>query len=130
MAVGLLIIGHDGIGPALLGTARLLVGSDPLPAKLLNAERDTDPDELAEQVRELLDELDAGEGVLVLADLAGSTPCNVASRQAGLRRVRVVGGLNLPMLINVMNYPGLPLDELAGKALEGGRAGVTGVESR
>ena len=71
------------------------------------------------------EQLDTEAGVLVLSDLAGSTPGNVAERVARQGRVRVVTGINLPMLMRVFNYPGLDLDALARKALEGGRDGVS-----
>jgi PTS system ascorbate-specific IIA component len=69
--------------------------------------------------------LDRGGGVLVLSDLYGSTPCNIANKLADLGvRARCVSGLNLPMLLRVLNYPDKPLDELAEVAASGGRSGI------
>ncbi len=78
MSVGVLIISHDGIGPALLGTATLMLNDCPLQTKLLTVSRDCDPDQLTEDAVEQIEALDTGEGVLVLTDLYGSTPCNIA----------------------------------------------------
>ncbi len=61
MSVGLLVITHDGIGPALLGTTSLMLGGCPLPAKLLMASRDSDPDELRTQAEEFIESLDDGD---------------------------------------------------------------------
>ena len=72
----------------------------------------------------ILDQLDEGDGVLVLTDAYGSTPSNIACRLGARRQVAVVTGLNLPMLLRVLNYPALPLDELKEKAVSGGRDGV------
>jgi PTS system ascorbate-specific IIA component len=61
----------------------------------------------------------------VLSDLYGSTPCNIANKLADLGvRARCVSGLNLPMLLRVLNYPDKPLDELAEVAACGGRGGI------
>lgn len=124
MSVGLLIISHDGIGPALLGTAALMLDGCPLKAKLLTASRESDPEELMANAEDLIESLDEGDGVLILTDLYGSTPSNVARKLASRYNVRIVTGLNLPMLLRVLNYPRLGLVALADKALSGGRDGV------
>ena len=59
----------------------------------------------------------------VLTDMYGSTPSNIACRLTGTH-TKVVAGINLPMLIRVLNYPRLTLTELAEKALSGGRDGI------
>ncbi len=81
-------------------------------------------------MRETIAELDQGEGVLALTDLYGSTPCNVVSKLIQQHNLRIVTGLNLSMLIRVMNYPDLDLDELAQKAVSGGREGIRVVGSK
>ncbi|MBW3546289.1 MAG: hypothetical protein KY428_11955, partial [Bacteroidetes bacterium] len=64
---------------------------------------------------------DSGDGVLVLTDAFGSTPSNIAMRLSRQSGVTVVSGLNLPMLLRVMNYPQLSLEELQiNNALPGG----------
>ncbi len=125
MSVGVLIISHDGIGPALLGTATLMLNDCPLQTKLLTVSRDCDPDQLTEDAVEQIEALDAGEGVLVLTDLYGSTPCNIARKLISKKHVHVVSGLNLSMLIRVFNYPKLTLEELSEKAVSGGKDGIS-----
>jgi len=124
MSVGLLLISHDGIGPALLGTTSLMLGGCPLQAKLLMASRDSDPDDLSRQAEEFVDALDTGDGVLILTDLYGSTPSNIASRMNNRHEIRAISGVNLSMLIRVLNYPELNLAALAEKALSGGQDGI------
>jgi PTS system mannose-specific IIA component len=124
MSVGLLIITHDGIGPALLGTATFMLDGCPLPARLLTASRDCDPEELIADAAEEIATLDEGDGVLVLTDLYGSTPSNVAKKLSTQSKVRTVTGLNLSMLMRVLNYPQLDLEQLAEKAVGGGRDGI------
>ena len=125
MSVGILIISHDGIGPALLGTATLMLDSCPLQTRLLTASRDCDPDQLMEDAAEQIKNLNTGEGVLILTDLYGSTPCNIAQKLTSQKQVEVVSGLNLSMLIRVFNYPQLTLLELSEKAVSGGQDGIS-----
>ena len=73
----------------------------------------------------LLRELDQGDGVLVLTDLFGSTPSNIAHRLHEFANVNIVTGLNLSMLIRIFNYPDLNLADMTEKAFSGGVDGVT-----
>jgi PTS system ascorbate-specific IIA component len=124
MSVGLLLITHQGVGAALLNAACRLVGGCPLPAATLDIALDSDPIRMKLEAELRADELDQGEGVLVLTDLYGATPCNIACRLSAHSGRRVVAGLNLPMLMRVLNYTRLPLAELAAKAESGARDGV------
>ena len=69
--------------------------------------------------------VDGGHGVLVLTDLYGATPSNIAAKLSRLGTpVRRVSALSLPMLLRVMNYADLPLDELPAIAAAGARNGA------
>lgn len=124
MSVGLLLVTHDQIGSILLATVERMLGASPLRAATLAVPPEPDPDALRGAARTLLAELDTGEGVLVLTDLYGGTPSNVAAGLADPGRVRVVAGVNLPMLVRIFNYPHLDLPALGDKALSGGVDGV------
>jgi len=124
MKVGLLIITHDGLGHALLETVTTTLGCCPLEVRLLSVSRNVDPDAQIAQARQLAREIDHGDGLLVLTDIYGSTPSNIACRLQDLPEVRVVAGINLPMLFRIFNYPELGLDAITEKALSGGRDGV------
>jgi PTS system ascorbate-specific IIA component len=123
MNVGLLIITHGRVGQDLLDTAIAVLGTCPLQTRCLSVPMNCDPDQLLKQGQALIDELDQGDGVLIMTDLYGSTPSNIACKLV-TERVIVVAGLNLPMLVRVLNYPRLGLAELKAKALSGGRDGV------
>lgn len=122
--VGLLLITHNEIGNALLDTATHMLGMCPLMVSSLPVLPDCDPEDMVRRSRELVRELDHGDGVLVLSDMYGSTPSNIAARLAAYGQVMVVCGVNLPMLVRVMNYPRLSLPDLADKAESGGRDGI------
>lgn len=124
MSVSLLIISHDDVGAALLHAATSMLGMCTLNVALIAVHRADDPDQILAAAQRKLQELDVGEGVLVLTDMFGSTPSNIAARLRESGRARVIAGLNLPMLVRVLNYPRLPLDDLTRKAVEGGREGV------
>ncbi|MFV8835880.1 PTS sugar transporter subunit IIA [Aquisalimonas sp. APHAB1-3] len=128
MSVGILLVTHNRIGWELLETAKETLGFCPLQTQTLDVLQDMDPAEMMRRAREMVDELDDGDGVLVLTDAYGSTPSNVAASLAGDQRITVVAGVNLPMLLRIFNYPGLRLTELADKALTGGQDGVLLVE--
>lgn len=125
MSVGVLIISHNGIGAALFGTANFMIKESPLNVKLLSANRDSDVDDLYESAILLIKELDNGDGVLVLTDLYGSTPSNIANSLHEYANINIVTGLNLSMLIRLFNYPDLKLADLTEKAYSGGIDGIT-----
>lgn len=124
MSVTTLIISHDEIGQALVHTATKVMGELPLPTIVIDIEPDTDPDVLIPKLYKLIEDVSTPEGVLILTDLFGSTPSNIANALKDDFNVRVVSGLNLPMLLRVMNYPNANIAELTEKALSGGREGV------
>lgn len=124
MSVGLLIITHGQIGEYLLETAKSMLGVCPLQTDYMVVSNSCDPEKLLEQARRTCLSLDQGDGVLVLTDMYGSTPSNVANRLLKEAAVQVVAGINLPMLVRVLNYPSLNLHEMVNKALSGGHDGI------
>ena len=125
MAVGVLLITHPGIGPSLLAVATALLRTLPLRAEAFEVPFDGDPESLLPQASAVLRRVDDGDGVLVLTDVYGATPSKLAARVSRLGTpVRRVSALNLPMLLRVMNYAELGLDELPAVAAAGARNGV------
>ena len=125
MSVGVLLITHEGIGHALLAVATRLLRKLPLQTDAFEVPFDGDVDALLPQASAALRKVDGGHGVLVLTDLYGATPSNIAAKLSRLGTpVRRVSALSLPMLLRVMNYADLPLDELPAVAAAGARNGV------
>lgn len=124
MSVGLFIITHNEIGRQLLDTAIAMLDACPLHALTLEVHADSDLDTLMRQAREAAQQLDDGHGLLVLTDVYGSTPSNIANSLQENREARVISGVNLPMLVRILNYPHLGLDELTDKAISGGTDGI------
>ncbi|HQT44316.1 MAG TPA: PTS sugar transporter subunit IIA [Halothiobacillus sp.] len=125
MTVGILLICHNHIGEQLLETATDMLEKVPMPAGELPVHQDDDPIDLLSRARRRVAELDQGDGVLVLTDMYGSTPSNIAHRLKDQdRRVRVISGVNLPMVVRAMNYPQLDLAQMAERVATGGREGI------
>lgn len=126
MSVGLLIITHQGIGDALLQTIQSTFGEIPLTVHTISVAPNSDPDAVYDHALELAQEIDSGDGVLFLGDLFGATPSNIAVRLTDtLETSELVCGINLPMLMRIMNYAHMPLSDLAHAAQLGGSRGVT-----
>lgn len=125
MSIGILIITHENIGRVILEAATETLGECPLEVEVIDAPRCCDPDEILERVTLSVNRLDKGDGVLTLTDLYGATPSNVCSRLlGGTHKIAVVAGLNLSMMIRVLNYPEESLYELVNKAVDAGKTGV------
>jgi PTS system mannose-specific IIA component len=124
VSVGILIITHGQIGQDLLDTATRVLGFCPVSVKTLSVPFDCNPEEKLVQASGTVAELETGDGVLVLTDIYGSTPSNIANRLTKRRGIQIVSGINLPMLLRVLNYPELRLEELVEKAITGGHDGV------
>ena len=125
MSVGLCLISHNRIGEALLDTAVSMLGGQPLPAAVIAVTPASDPVQILERARAAVRELDQGDGVIVLTDMFGSTPSNIATAlKRDNEHVTVIAGVNLPMLVRLMNYPRLGMAQLKDKALSGGREGI------
>jgi len=124
MSVGLLLICHNQIGHELLETATDMLDRCPLSVLHLPVYQDDDPIDLLNRARRKIGDLDSGDGVLIMTDMYGSTPSNIAHRLADNKRVKVVSGVNLPMVVRALNYPSLPLTEMVERVISGGRAGI------
>lgn len=122
--IGLLIITHNNIGVELVKTATGMLGMCPIMTQVLTVMPNSDPDVVLSEAQRYLLDLNQGEGVLVLTDMYGSTPSNIAAHLVAENQVKVIAGINLPMLVRVLNYPQLGLHELAEKAFSGGRDGI------
>lgn len=129
MTIALITITHNRIGEQLAETAEEILGPPPFAVRHFVVRPDDDPARIEAAVIDAVRSIDAGDGVLILSDLYGSTPCNIARRVAPAHHVRVLSGVNLPMMLRVYSYGRLDLDTIAHKAAEGGRIGVIECET-
>ena len=122
--IGILILSHGAFGESLIHSASHVLGKRPLFLRQLGVTVHDDPEAMLPVAEDLIRFLDQGQGVLVLTDIYGATPSNIAARLLKPGRVEGISGVNLPMLIRALTYREGPLDELVDKALSGASEGV------
>jgi PTS system ascorbate-specific IIA component len=122
--IGVLVISHGAIGETLLASAEQILGAQQAQVATLGVSRADDPDKVLARARGLAARLDSGAGVLVLTDMFGATPCNVASRLLADGHVEGVSGVSLPMLVRVLSGRNGSLPAAVQRALSGGAEGV------
>jgi PTS system ascorbate-specific IIA component len=122
--IGILIVAHGAFGEALIHSASHVLGKRPLRVRQVGLTVHDDPEAILPQARNLVRELDEGDGVLVLTDIYGATPGNIALRLLVPGRIEGVSGVNLPMLIRALTYREHGLATAVEKALSGGTEGV------
>jgi mannose PTS system EIIA component len=122
--VGILIVAHGTLGESLIHCASHVLGSRPMHLMQIGVTVHDDPQQLLPQAVKLLKQLDHGDGVLILTDLFGATPANLAAKLLVAGRVEGVAGVNLPMLVRALTYRNEPLRVVVSKAISGGVEGV------
>jgi len=125
--IGVLIIAHGALGKSLDDALAHVLGAAPAQFAVIEFAPGDDPATVLPQARAALAGVDTGDGVLVLCDLYGASPCNLALKLADPGRVEVVAGVNLPMLVRTFTYRDRPMDVLLRKAVSGGCDGVVHV---
>jgi PTS system ascorbate-specific IIA component len=122
--IGILIVAHGALGESLVEAVTHVLGGRPPPFDVPAVAPDDDPLALLPKANAAVAAVDAGDGVAVLADLYGATPCNLAAKLARPGRVEVIAGVNLPMLVRAFTYRTKGMDVLVRKAISGGCEGV------
>lgn len=128
MTVGVLLITHAGVARALLDCATQLFGESAAPVRYLEVGLDADMDALGVQASAMVDEIDTGDGVLILTDLHGASPSNLACTLVNAHKACVISGVNMPMLARVFNYRLAPLPELREKVLLAAASGAVATD--
>ncbi len=122
--IGFFLVTHGSFGESLIqNVCHVLNKRPPLLAQLGVAAQD-DPLDILPLARLLLKEVDGGEGVLVLTDIFGATPANLALKLLEPGRIEGVAGVNLPMLLRALTYRERGMDTVLQKAISGARDGV------
>ena len=122
--IGILIVSHGAFGESLIHSASHVLGKRPLFLRQVGVTVHDDPDAILPVADDLIRFLDQGQGVLVLTDIYGATPSNIATRLLKPGRVEGIAGVNLPMLIRVLTYRDRALSTVVTKAVSGGCEGV------
>ena len=122
--IGILIIAHGNLGESLMECAKHVIGNEPRQLAFLAVNTQDNPGELLPKAQQLIAALNTGDGVLVLSDMYGATPCNIVTKLLSPGIVEGVAGVNMPMIVRTMTYRHESLMALVEKAVSGGREGV------
>lgn len=122
--IGLLLITHDTLGESLVQCACHVLNRRPPQLLQLGVAAGDDPNDLLPLARQSLKLVDSGEGVLVITDIYGASPSNLAAKLLEPGRIEGLAGANLPMLLRAINYRDKGMETLLKRATAGGRDGV------
>jgi len=122
--IAILIVAHGALGESLIDCATHVMGSRPALLEQFGIDMHDDPATLLPVMQKVVRDLDEGDGVLILSDIYGATPCNIVSKLVKQNSVEGIAGVNLPMLVRALTYRNGNLTKLAEKALSGGQEGV------
>jgi mannose PTS system EIIA component len=122
--IGILIIAHGGLGESLIHCVSHVLGKQPPQVAHFAVGTNDDPADLLPQAQQMVKSLDTGSGVLILSDMYGASPCNLVAKLLEPNHIEGVAGVNLPMLVRVLNYRDKPIKSCLEKAVSGGRDGV------
>ena len=120
---GILIIAHAPLASAFLECVRHVFPDTHLGVAALDVQPHASPEDTLAQARQLLAQLGT-PNALVLSDIFGATPCNVAQKLVDGVATQLVTGMNLSMLLRAVCYRGEPLEALVARALAGASQGV------
>lgn len=122
--IGILVLGQKDFARGLISSVVHTFGTHPPQLDAAAVDFDHSPEAVREMIARHVRALDQGDGVLILADIYGTTHTNLACRLLQRGRIELVSGANLPMLLRVLNYRHLPLDDVIDRALAGGCGGI------
>ena len=125
---GILIIAHAPFASALRECVAHIYGGLPARIGVIDVMPDCDPVEVRAFARSEIDRLKEDNGAIMLTDVFGATPANIAASLAD-DHVRVLAGVNLPMLVRAVCYRATPLTTLTEKILQGGSKGIQELDS-
>jgi len=127
MSVGIVLVTHEQLGAQLAAIAATICCRDIASIAQVAVPSNIEPQQLgkfADQIRDTMTRMDSGAGVLVLTDVYGATPDNLARYFGAQCNAVVISGVNLPMLLRVLNYPEQSLQQLCDTAVSGARSGI------
>lgn len=127
--IGILIIAHGNLGDSLIQCMTHLLGKKPYGITSLQVTGTDDARSLLPTAQRLVAAVDEGEGVLVITDIFGSTPSNLACKLLIPGRVEGVAGANVPMLVRAVTYRTRGMETMLKRVVSGGCEGVFHIEA-
>jgi len=118
--IGIVIVAHGGLAREYLAAVEHVVGKQP-DIRVVSIEADHDREAKKIEIRAAADAVDAGDGVVVVTDMFGGSPSNLAMPACQESDRKVLYGANLPMLVKLVKSRSKPLDQALDCALQAGR---------
>ncbi len=122
--IGIFLITHTTYGESLIQCACHVLNKRPPQIAQLGVAAQDDPLDALPLAREMLKWVDTGKGVLIMTDIYGATPSNIAMKLLEPGRIEGLTGVNLPMLLRALTYRDKDMETLLTRAAAGGRDGV------
>ncbi len=122
--IGILLITHGSLGESLVQCVCHVMNRRPPQMMQLGVSGQDDPLDALPLARRLLNAVDSGDGALILTDILGATPANMAAKLLEPGRIEGVAGVNLPMLLRAITYRERNMEVLVKKAVAGACEGV------
>ncbi len=124
MSIALFFITHEGIANNLLSIGQAILQKPDNNLSFLEVPMDADLDTMINNIENKLNKLNLDQGVLFITDIYGGTPSNIAQLLATNYDANLISGVNLPMIIRLLNYRDETEQVLIQKALDGARSGI------
>ena len=122
--IGLFLITHTTYGESLIQCACHVLNKRPQQLAQLGVALQDDPLDLLPLARDMIKLVDSGDGVLIMSDVYGATPSNVAMKLLVPGRIEGIAGVNLPMLLRALTYRDKDMETLVMRATTGGHDGI------
>ena len=124
MSVALFFITHEGIASNLITIGEAIIQNTNNNLSYFEIPMDANNNIMIEDIEKKLEQLDIEEGVLFITDIYGSTPSNIAQKMADKHHADLISGVNLPMIIRLLNYRNETVESLIQKTLDGAKKGI------
>lgn len=124
MSIALFFISHEGIASNLLSVAEAITQKPNSNLSYVEVPMDASIEEMIDYIEKKLASLNIDDGLFFITDLYGGTPSNIAQQLASRHNARLLSGVNLPMVIRLLNYREEPAETLLQKTLDGARLGI------
>jgi PTS system mannose-specific IIA component len=123
--VGILLASHYTLADCMQDTIALIIGQrENVQAVAIN--KNDKVEYFSEKLKKAVEKLDAGDGVIIFADMFGGTPCNAALALFGQNdSVRIITGFNMPVVIDAIMHSGKPIDEIVKRIMDSREKTIT-----
>jgi len=112
--IGVIVVTHCHLGEELIAAAQLVVGEDLKQFQAVSIDPTEGSEEIHKKIVAAIRKVDSGQGVLILTDMYGGTPSNISLSFLEEKKIEVITGVNLPMLLKLATFQdGMDLEQLA-----------------